>query len=219
MSAVPPPPIPGRLRLALVLVLVTGFVDALAFARTGTFVANMTGNTVLLGIGIGDWSAAGAVPPLVAIAAFLAGSVLAAAVRRARPRPVAARPVLLAAEAALLAVTALIVLVAGTGTPVRADRYSVIVLGSVAMALQTDVVRRVGGVAVSTTFDTGMIASLGAAIAHRSRAVAAVVGPVIAVYVAGAALGGLAARTDPRLLALAAPAVLAVLAALLLRRR
>lgn len=187
----------------------TGFVDAIAFARTGTFVANMTGNTVLVGIGVGEGSASAALPPLLAIGAFLAGSAVAARIRHAAPEPHASRRALLGGELVLLvAVAAAVVVQGGDGSSWGGDAL-VIGLGSLAMALQTHAVRQVGGIQVSTTFDTGMVSALGAALASRAARGALVLGTLIGVYAAGAALGGVVAATGARPAALAAPLVIA----------
>jgi uncharacterized membrane protein YoaK (UPF0700 family) len=64
------------------LAVAAGCVDAISFVGfRGVFTANMTGNTVLLGIGIGSRAgylptSLGIAPPLIAIAAFVIGAFL-----------------------------------------------------------------------------------------------------------------------------------------------
>ena len=73
----PVAPIAGPLLLVAALAAVTGCLDAVSLARlTKTFVGFQTGNTVLVGLGIGRGHFAAAVGPAVAVVAYLAGSAL-----------------------------------------------------------------------------------------------------------------------------------------------
>lgn len=59
------------------LTLVSGLADAVSFLRLGqTFVANMTGNVVLLGFAIGGAKNISIVGSLIAIAAFMTGGIV-----------------------------------------------------------------------------------------------------------------------------------------------
>jgi uncharacterized membrane protein YoaK (UPF0700 family) len=62
-------------RALLVLTFTTGVVDAASFLGLGgVFVANMTGNVLLLGFGIAGSGDLPVVAPIVSLAAFLAGA-------------------------------------------------------------------------------------------------------------------------------------------------
>ena len=68
-----------RDRLVIALALVTGATDAIAFVRLGgVFTSVMTGNMVLLGMGVGRGQAALLEHTGIALAAFIAGTVLGA---------------------------------------------------------------------------------------------------------------------------------------------
>ena len=68
----------------ILLTIVTGLVDAVAYLRLGhVFVANMTGNVVFLGFSAAGAPGLSVVGSLVAIACFLPGGVA----RRAPGRP------------------------------------------------------------------------------------------------------------------------------------
>jgi uncharacterized membrane protein YoaK (UPF0700 family) len=201
----PVAPITGPLTLAVALGAVTGALDAISLARiTGTFVGFQTGNTVLAGLGIGRGHYEGAARAGVAVLAFLAGSALTPAlVRRHADRPLTAARRLLTVATALLAVDVLVVLLVwgwdGT-TPDGGARYVCIVVSAAAMACQTSMVRSVRGVAVSSTFETGMLTRLGHALGSLRGAarrtselpVVRVLACVTLAFFGGAIAGGLA---------------------------
>jgi uncharacterized membrane protein YoaK (UPF0700 family) len=196
-------PIPGPLALAAGLAAVAGCLDALSLARlTGTFVAFQSGNTVLGGLEVGRGNWAQAWPPLVAVVTYVAGSALtpfvidpSGDVRRARRR-------LFAWASALLALDALIVLVgfgAGSETPEGVGRYAGIVAATLAMAMQTAIIRTVDGVPVSSTFSSGMLVRFGQAVGeavHPSTRpgelrVLRILGIVNAAFLGGSIVGGI----------------------------
>src|SRR5438445_10905510 len=62
--------------LLLVLTGVTGLVDAVSYLKLGhVFVANMTGNVVLLGLAVGGVSEFSVAVSLTAIGSFLSGAL------------------------------------------------------------------------------------------------------------------------------------------------
>jgi uncharacterized membrane protein YoaK (UPF0700 family) len=202
-AAAPLPPLSGPLALAAPLAAIAGCLDALSLARlTGTFVAFQSGNTVITGLELGRGHFAAAWPPLVAVLTYLVGSACTPSVIRGGRRGIAgARARLLGWTVALLALDALVVLAgfgAGTERPSGALRYLGIVLATLAMAMQTPVVRVVDGVTVSTTFSSGMLVRLGQALGDllhrdarpRERPVARILGVVNVCFLGGAVVGG-----------------------------
>jgi uncharacterized membrane protein YoaK (UPF0700 family) len=189
---------------AALLAAVAGYVDAIGFDRVfDVFPANQSGNAVLLGIGIGEGIGADAWRPAVAIVGFAIGIALAIRFGRRLPRR---RPaILVGCEAVLLVPMTVVVLT--TAHP-AADLHDVasgalILVTSCAMGLQTEVIRRVAGVAVATTYQSGAIARIaelvGGADPGRDRSPTRAVGlavlvVVLVAYVGGAA-GGAAAGT------------------------
>jgi uncharacterized membrane protein YoaK (UPF0700 family) len=195
-------PIPGPLALAAGLAAVAGCLDALSLARlTGTFVAFQSGNTVIGGFEVGRGNWAQAWPPLVAVVTYIAGSAFTPFIVDSSADDRNARRRLFAWATVLLAVDALIVLVGfgiGTERPEGVGRYAAIVAATLAMAIQTAIIRTVDGVPVSSTFSSGMLVRFGQAIGeaiHPSTRtgelrVLRILGVVNAAFLGGSIVGG-----------------------------
>jgi uncharacterized membrane protein YoaK (UPF0700 family) len=200
-------PIAGSLALAASLAAVAGCLDAVSLDRlTGTFVAFQSGNTVLMGLEVGQGHFARVWPLLFAVLTYIVGSALTPFVIRAGSGIVGAPRRLLAWATGLLALDAVIVLVGfGTGTerPTGVLRYLGIIAATLAMAMQTPVVRRVHGVNVSSTFSSGMLVRFGQSLGdlihpsarQRELPVTRILGITNAAFLGGAILGGVAIDT------------------------
>jgi uncharacterized membrane protein YoaK (UPF0700 family) len=138
--------------LLIVLTIVTGVVDALAYLRLGhVFVANMTGNVVFLGFaaaGAGGLSVWGS---LLALACFLPGGIaagrLASRLGDDRHRQLSAA---VFAELALCATAIVVAAVAG-GHLGTGSRYALIALLASAMGIQNATARRLAVADLTTT--------------------------------------------------------------------
>ena len=147
-----------RQRLVLLLAGAAGCLDAVGYLMLGLFTANMTGNTILLGLSVGQAAWTQALHNVVAIAAFVAGAGAGTAALRGLRQPSSG----LGLEAGLLA--AAMAAWARFGAP-RGHvgdpaAYWLIALLSAAMGIQSATVRRVGEQRVSTTYVTGTLTSL-----------------------------------------------------------
>jgi uncharacterized membrane protein YoaK (UPF0700 family) len=140
------------------LSFVAGCVDAISFIGFGdVFTANMTGNTILLGIAIASRLALvpnslGIVSPLLAVAAFVVGAGLTVPVFRSGFDARRAATVVLA--------EAVIVAAAGFAFAVLRGQYVVpvcIALVSFAMGAQSIVASKAGLPGISTTYVTGTL--------------------------------------------------------------
>jgi uncharacterized membrane protein YoaK (UPF0700 family) len=106
---------------------------------------------------------------------------------------------LLGLELVLLATLAVGLALAGGREPFTTTvaRCSALAVAALAMGLQTDVIRTVAGVSLSTTYQTGAIARIGETIGTRhgdgdrrsGRPLLAILSVVLIGYVGGAALG------------------------------
>jgi len=153
----------GPLPIFLVgLTIVTGLVDALSFLRLGeVFVANMTGNIVLLGFDVAGVEGFSAPAHLAALAAFILGAAiggqLGAAFGHHRGRLVA---VVATAKCGFgCAALAMSLLTAQPDAP--GLRYALIGLLSTSMGLQNAAIRRLRIPDLTTTVLTGTITALG----------------------------------------------------------
>src|SRR5690242_6015931 len=195
--------------LMILLTIVTGLVDAVAYLRLGhVFVANMTGNVVFLGFAAAGAHGLSVGGSLLAIACFLPGG--AAAVRLAARFGDDKLRQLRAATAAQIALCAAAIFVAapagnhiGTGS-----RYALTALLALAMGIQNATARRLAIPELATTVltftltgiaaDSWLGGGTGARTARRVLAVAAmllgaVVGALLLIHVAAVASLGLAA--------------------------
>jgi uncharacterized membrane protein YoaK (UPF0700 family) len=186
--------------LAVVLAVVAGCVDAISFERVfDVFPANQSGNAVFLGIELGHGRVGDAWRPAVAIIAFGAG-VAAAMVIGGRVRDRIRSVLLVAVELALL--LPLTIVLVDDPTP-RAHLHGLggamlLAVTAGAMGMQTEVIGRVAGVAVATTYQTGAITHIAESVARRLsgvvrsptiRAGTAVLLLVLVGYIGGAAVG------------------------------
>lgn len=166
--------------LLLGLSLAAGLVDAVVFLRLAqVFVANMTGNTVLLGLAVGQVHPQAAVRSVVALAAFCLGVAVAATLTLLAPPAQGSEPwppvtnVLLGLEAVLLAFATLLwQLTGGAG---EALLLLLIALTAAVMGVQSGAARSMGVGGVATTYVTGALTNavsglLGHALGARGAA-------------------------------------------------
>ena len=140
--------------------MIAGACDGLAYlALDGLFVANQTGNTVLLGLAIARGDGFATLEYLIAIAAFIGGLAAAALlIERLTQRGVRrVLPVALASEALLIALGALIIAIAGGRLAGGASELLAGASLALAMGMQTSALQKVGSWAIRTTFVTGLL--------------------------------------------------------------
>jgi uncharacterized membrane protein YoaK (UPF0700 family) len=213
----------AQLVVAVTLALVAGCVDAVSFDRIfQVFPANQSGNAVLLGIGIGAGHADEAWRPAAAIAGFMIG-VAGAVIVGDRVSRLHRPTMLLGIESALL--TALTIALVAVERPRALSgpaSGALLVLAAVAMGIQTEVIGRVAGVTVATTYQSGAIARIADVTGRRPERPEgltadapppglAVLGSVLLAYIAGATLGAaLVAVLDDHRGAMVVPTALVV---------
>jgi len=159
-----------RNALLLALAFSAGYVDALSYLGLGrVFTANMTGNTVLLGLAIAQPDREAAVRSILALAGFLLGAVpVAWIVERdhSGSRWPGAVTFALVLEGGILAVFAL-----GwhlfDETPAAIP--ILVVLSAVAMGMQSAAVHRLEVSGITTTVLTGTLIDLTARLMGRER--------------------------------------------------
>jgi uncharacterized membrane protein YoaK (UPF0700 family) len=197
--------------LLVILTCVTGLVDSFSYLALGhVFVANMTGNVLLLGLALIGAPGFSATASLLALCAFavggLVGGRLASLLSTRRGRHLAASSVV---QVAFFAVAAS--LVAAVGQPVPRGAHSALILMlAFAMGLQNATARSLAVPDLTTTVLTQTITALAADSplgmgSHAGRRLVAV-----AAMLAGAVVGGTLALHGHAVGALACATALAV---------
>jgi uncharacterized membrane protein YoaK (UPF0700 family) len=166
-----------RSRLLLLLAWVAGGVDAISYLSLGgVFTANMTGNTVLLGVALGQLERQAAVQSSLAMVGFLVGVALGArTASRGRHHAVwpPAFTISLGLEGVLLAILAVVWHLVGDPAVNPMARAGLIVLAALAMGLQSAVARRINISGIATTYITGTLTNLIARLVTEVRGVPA----------------------------------------------
>jgi uncharacterized membrane protein YoaK (UPF0700 family) len=146
------------------LAVAAGCVDAVSFLGLGqVLTAAMTGNTVLLGLALGQAELQAALRSIVALLGFFAGALLGASIVERSPGPFWSPAVAaaLAIELSLLVALA-IAWHFGEGQPWIDHRFPLIAAAGLAMGLQSAVAQRAGIAGISTTYVTGTLTTLAA---------------------------------------------------------
>lgn len=205
----------------LLLAAAAGWLDAATYLRTHIFVANMTGNTVLLGLGIGHHPPGTIVKPVVAIAFFVFGAFVGAGLVEGGSDRIRAADRALALETALLVAFALLW---SFVSPTPVAQLAMLAVGACAMGLQQTATNRLHPASpISTTYQGGTVERLGSgvheALAGNPRTLARNAG-IWFTYLASAVLVAFIGNANPRILGLVPfAAVLAVAVVLVTRVR
>jgi uncharacterized membrane protein YoaK (UPF0700 family) len=168
------PPTAWRDVLLVLLAMAAGCVDAVSFLGLGqVLTAAMTGNTVLLGLSIGQADVQAALRGGVALAGFVAGAVLGAAIVERGAWAAIWSPAVTAAlglELVVLITLALGWHLAGDEA-VRsvAELDALIASAGLAMGIQSAAAQRIGVPGVATTYVTGTLTSLAARLVRWLR--------------------------------------------------
>jgi uncharacterized membrane protein YoaK (UPF0700 family) len=152
-----------RNSMLLLLTWAAGSMDAISYLRLGqVFTAMMTGNTVLLGLAVGQGRVLAAARSILALVGFAVGVTMGAMVVQRGPRggdwPSAVTGALVF-EAILLGAFAVAWQITG---PERGEIavYVLIGLTALAMGVQSAAVQRLGVPGIMTTYITGTLTSL-----------------------------------------------------------
>lgn len=152
-----------RLHLVLMLVLTfsTGVVDAVGYLGLDrVFTGNMTGNVVILGMALTGADGLPVVGPIVALAGFAAGAIVAGAVLRGSRKGWGRRITTLLGLVGLLITAAVLpVVTSGTPAPRPALLVTTGILGA-AMGMQAGVARHIAIADVTTVVVTSTLAGL-----------------------------------------------------------
>jgi uncharacterized membrane protein YoaK (UPF0700 family) len=150
--------------IAVLLAWIAGFVDAVGFlALSHVFAAHMSGNTVAAGsdFGTGQWPEIfrRAFPIPMFVLGVFCGALMGEAMRRNKVR----RRFMPSFVLETLLLGSFVGLTFGTdmaGTSSGWRSYSLVAILAIAMGLQNATLRRARGIAVRTTFITGMLVNM-----------------------------------------------------------
>jgi uncharacterized membrane protein YoaK (UPF0700 family) len=161
-SAADQPAVDGRaLRALILLTMVAGMIDAVAFLGLGqVFAANMTGNVVLMGLAIGGAPALSVNGPAVALGAFLAGAAIAGRGERVDQSRHWYVVRMVRIEAGVVALAALLAI--GFTPDDEPRRLLIIAVLALAMGARNEEIRRINMPELRTTVLTLQIAGFAA---------------------------------------------------------
>ncbi|NLC31081.1 MAG: DUF1275 domain-containing protein, partial [Candidatus Moranbacteria bacterium] len=156
--------------MLLLLTLAAGSMDSVSYLGLGqVFPAMMTGNIVFLGLRAGQGDYLAASRGFVALLGFCLGVISGAAIVERKPRN-AEWPIsvtwALAVEALLLVIFVLLWFSCG-GERVGGLKYTLILISSMAMGIQSAAVGYLGVPGITTTYITGTLTALMVALRHR----------------------------------------------------
>ena len=182
--------------IVVLLAATSGIVDAIAFARFGVFVANQTGNLVIITLSLtGEQRASTLTACGIALIAFTVGVFIAILIRKALRRRMGiprARVITLVIESGLIILTSVGVLVWGDVE----FAYAAVLLLSLSQAFQAAVVTRIVGMAIQTVvINTSLVQSAEAWSMGRRRAAAIAFGTPIG-YLLGAFVAALLLKSS-----------------------
>ena len=154
----------ARLHLTLMLVLTfsTGVVDAIGYLGLDkVFTANMTGNVVILAMGLTGQDGLPIVGPIVALAGFVVGAMVAGRFLRGVPKGWHRRDTWVLSTVAALLLIALVPTAFATSIPAEpAIALTVTALLAVAMGMQAGAARHIAVTDVTTVVITSTLAAL-----------------------------------------------------------
>lgn len=185
--------IPTAIAAVILLSATSGVVDAVDFTRYGVFVANQTGNLVIIFLGIFGEVAETRIPEsATSLIMFTVGVVATVAFRKVMKNGLVARGIGLGIEIVTILLSALLVVNITPGT----RSVEVIALLAFGQGVQAVVFTHAMGVAVSTTvINTAIVRSVNEFFQHQPLAGFITIGTPMG-YAAGALIGSVFYRVN-----------------------
>lgn len=156
---------PSAIWFDIMLVLmasVAGSIDVMSYYKLGhVFTANMTGNTILLGLSVGQGKIASSLHSLTALAGFFAGAVAGAFIVFNTKKGWSHYITLSVAIESFIILILIIIWFTGPDIKNNYILYISIALSAIAMGIQSSTIRHLHIPGVVTTFITGTITSIG----------------------------------------------------------
>jgi len=153
----------------LLLAAIGGSVDVMSYFQFHTFTANMTGNTILLGISKGDGKLSSSMHSLTALMGFISGTFLGAfIVEKKEARWTSYITLSLTIETIIIAAFSALSFFY-TASESSYLIYLTIALSAIAMGMQSATIRYLKIPGIVTTFITGTITSIGMSVVQGMR--------------------------------------------------
>jgi uncharacterized membrane protein YoaK (UPF0700 family) len=146
--------------ILVLLAAVAGSIDVISYFQFHTFTANMTGNTILLGLSIGEGKLASSMHSMTALLAFIGGAFIGAFIVEKKDRGWSSNITRsIAVESIFIAAFSLLTLY---HAPLLKNfiLYISIILSAAAMGMQSAAMRHLKIPGVVTTFITGTVTSI-----------------------------------------------------------
>jgi len=148
--------------MLLLLAAVAGSIDVMSYYKLGhVFTANMTGNTILLGLSIGQGKLASSLHSLAALGGFFTGAFVGAFIVENTKRGWSYYITLSVSIECLIIFILVLIWFEEKEQMDNVVLYFSIVLSAIAMGIQSATVRHLNIPGVVTTFITGTITSIG----------------------------------------------------------
>ena len=158
-----------RNTMILILAWAAGSLDAIGFLGLGhVFTANMTGNTVLLGLALGQGQGVAALRSVVALGGFAVGVATGVTIM-SKDRERMDWPPSVTTALFLEGIVLVIFSVVWHALSVPQWLYALIALSAVAMGIQSAAVRRLKVPGIATTYMTGTLTSIVSGVTTRVR--------------------------------------------------
>lgn len=151
--------------MLVLLACVAGSVDVMSYYRLGNvFTANMTGNTILLGLSIGQGNVASSLQRIAALAGFFSGALVGAYIIENTQKGWS-HYITFSVSIETIIIFALVLIWLKEGVVTNHwVLYISIILAGISMGIQSATIRHLNIPGIVTTFLTGTITSIGMSI-------------------------------------------------------
>jgi uncharacterized membrane protein YoaK (UPF0700 family) len=187
------------------LAFTSGYIDALALLGLGVFESFMSGNSILLGIGIGRGDILAVTGSAVALLAYVGGVALGVNIVNATLNPQEIWPPGVTKAFIIEFLLLLVFAIGGFFAGTKPSHFVVNILiasGAVAMGIQSAAAHGLGLRGIATTYVTGTWTTFASNLAHRHRSSSSestagesktrLEAWVLVVYILSAGVGGIA---------------------------
>lgn len=148
--------------MLILMASVAGSIDVMSYYKFGNvFTANMTGNTILLGLSVGHGKLASSLHSLTALGGFFAGAIIGALIVQNTEKGWSHFITFTISIEAFIILVLVFIWFSGEIIQNNYILYTSIALSAIAMGIQSATIKHLNIPGVVTTFITGTITSIG----------------------------------------------------------